>query len=1043
MIRYILPIVILTVGLLAKGSMALFLFKGDLPLPNSEIIIDNNITKKTDSDGYLKIELSEGEHQLQIVAKDGEQNLAYAKKPFMINSGETTQLILTLDELNTIAKEDNEAPELNQTVATEENLTEEIVYGKLNISITSSESGDPISEARLFVKGSSVDGVSNQNGKIDLELPEGNYTISIIHSNFSSQTVRNIVVSGDVPISKNIQLTPASMELQEFIVLAPHIEGSVASLTAEQKKSDVIADIVGSEQMSKKGDSNAAAALKRVAGLTVIGGKSVYVRGLGDRYASTELNSLPLPSPNPLKRVVPLDLFPSGVIGTLQVQKTFSPDITGAFGGGYINIRTRNSVDEDYVKLSTGIKMHSSTGKESYTYKGGESDWLGVDSSYRPLHSSLIDFGKFEVGAKPNNTGLLEADEVQAMKEKINSRDFNVKKRTVPIGGDISLEISQNYEVDKHKFGVLANYKYSNSAKSTDYERFDYEVSSLGVQDEEANSQSILTVYKNTIQQGGIVNLNYEYESLLMKLTKLYVLNTVNQTRFNEGTFGENAVARKDYYLDWEEREIDVNQLSGSLKYNFKLDMELGFGLEYATSSLYQPANVKYAYVKDRVAERREGIERYIFDSAYKSLDIESQNSDDEVTGFFINNKFFYPLFSENDYLEIGVMSEDKSREARSVKYRIQESSRDNELMSSDMNTIMDSYDEYRLIMNSTASDQYDAELNRDAIYFKFLTKFYDGYELSAGLRRVDLKQSVAKFNDRTDSGFVERDESILEFSKNLPNLSLKYILDERNQFRFAYSESFIYPDFREYVQSVFSHPEKVALIQGNPDLIETDIQSYDFRYEHYFNTLDNITTALFYKSLDNPIEDTQEFSTSGLTKYSFDNSEKATLKGFEVSWLKNLEFISSYLEYVSISGNYTYISSDVTLTEEQRERFVSQERELQGLSPKILNLTIGYDDIENRSINLSYNQMDKRLMKVALKNGDVIFGYDDYEYPAPVLDLVWIEKFRVGSLDNPLSLKLKVGNILDGETEWRQKDRVTYRYKSGQNYSLSIGAKF
>jgi outer membrane receptor protein involved in Fe transport len=1037
---YVQLMVIFTLSLFAteKGFMSLFLFKGDLPLPKSEILIDNKIKKFTDEDGYLKIDLDIGKHQLQIFAKEGKENLAFAKKPFLVEKGKTTQLILTLDEILKIESEDNQAPDLNKTIETKDNfIEEEKAFGELKLKIISSDSGENIKDARVFVKGSSLDAVSNISGEVDLKLPEGNYTISVIHSNFSSQTVRDLVISSKTPLQKSIKLTPASMELQEFVVLAPHIEGSMASLTAEQKKSDVIADIVGSEQMSKKGDSNAASALKRVAGLTVIGGKSVYVRGLGDRYASTELNSLALPSPNPLKRVVPLDLFPSGVIGTLQVQKTFSPDISGAFGGGYINIRTRNSVDSDYVKFSTGLQIHSSTGKSSYNYQGSSTDWLGFDNSYRVLDTALLNFAKISVGEKGNSVGLLKDDEVLSLKKNLNSRNFNVQKESVPLGYDASIEFSQNYKYEKHKFGILANYKYSTSSKSIDFERFDYEVSSNGVQDVEPNSVSTLNLSKTTIQQGGIFNLNYEYENFLAKLTKLYVLNSSDQTRYNYGTFGENSVPRKDYYLDWEEREIDVNQFIGDLKYHFYYDMELDFGAEYATSSLDQPANVQYGYTQDR----RSGV--YIFNSQYKSLDIENQFSEDTLYNFYVKNKIFYPLFSENDYLEIGVNIEDKEREARSIKYRVQESSSDNDLMASDMNTILDNYDEYKIIMNSTASDQYDADLKRNAIYFKFLTKLYDQFELSAGLRRVDLKQSVAKFNDRTDSGLVEKDISNLDFVKNLPSLSLKYQIDEKNQIRFAYSKSFVYPDFREFVQSVFSHPEQVALIQGNPNLIETDIASYDFRYEYYFNTLDNITTALFFKDLDNPIEDTQEFSTSGLTKYSFDNSKRATLTGIEISWLKDLEFISEYLEFFSISGNYTYISSDVTLTEDQKRRFVSGDRELQGLSPQILNLTLGYDNRNGRSLNLSYNQMDKRLMKVALKNGDVIFGYDDYEYPAPILDLVWIERFKSSYFENGLNFKLKLGNLLDGETEWKQKDRTTYKYKSGRDFSLSIGMQF
>ncbi|MEJ2501515.1 MAG: hypothetical protein P8Y65_10455, partial [Campylobacterales bacterium] len=168
-----------------------------------------------------------------------------------------------------------------------------------------------------------------------------------------------------------------------------------------------------------------------------------------------------------------------------------------------------------------------------------------------------------------------------------------------------------------------------------------------------------------------------------------------------------------------------------------------------------------------------------------------------------------------------------------------------------------------------------------------------------------------------------------------------------------------------------------------------------------------------------------------------------ADLAGFELSWYKHLGFVHPLLEKVVFGGNYTYIDSQVELTPEQKEKFVTQDRGLQGLSPQVINLSLTYDDPSTRSVNLSYNKMDKRLMRVALKNGDVVLGLDDYEIPPHLLDFTWIEKFDVEFLGSTMDLTFKVKNLLDNETVWQQGGKTTFKYKTGRYYSASLSARF
>ncbi|MEN8146898.1 MAG: TonB-dependent receptor [Campylobacterota bacterium] len=1028
------------------GEFSFYAMKDGRPLANQAIVIfkksnetlinapakyDRHAEFVTDRDGFLYTVLPSGSYQLQVVAKEKGVPQAFVKKNFMIKNGKESQLIISLKADDTLDFVDEEAPKKVEKQAVETASKEK---GSLQIQLRSSEDDKPIKDARVFVKGLKIDVKSDEKGSVSLSIPEGNQTISIIHSAFSSQTVKVVVLANE-SVNKFIEMSPASMELEEFVVLAPQVEGSVAAVMAEEKNSESIANVIGSEQMSKQGDSNAASALKRVPGITIMGGKYIYVRGLGDRYSSTELNGLSLPSPNPLKRTVPLDLFPSGVIGSLQVQKTFTPDITGAFGGGYVNVRTKQASDEDYAKVKMGVTVDGSMGKEAPTYQGSDSDWTGSDSSYRPFNDSFVQSTLPAIGAAPPSLGYSD----QQMQGLLQQRSISSQTTTVPMGSDIQLEVARGFTIaDEHEFSFLANYGYKTESSLRTYTSYDYLISKDGVQQPSPDNTVDTDLFKTTIQHGGLFNASYKFRNFNMQYTKLYVLNTLNQTREAVGTFGENNSREIQSYFAWEERELNIDQLAAGLDYDIGVENRLDVAVEYARSSEYVPNNVSYNY------------KQYFVDSPYTFQDPDgilrytNRTTEDELYNFYIKNRTIVPLLSDEDYVEVGFVGETKDREGRKTEITVTNNSiTDIDVISGPIDGIINHGDGSDLSYDLTSQpkDQYNATLDRNAVYLKGLLKPMDELDITFGVRKVDLTQSVEQYT--IVDNIVGTETNTLEVDKLLPSFGAKYDLNENNQLRLAYSETFVYPDFREFINAEFMHPVFLAKISGNPELVETDIQSIDFRYSYYFDKMDSISTSLFYKHMDNPIEDTQEFTTSTLPRYSFENSKAADLAGIELSWYTHLDFITDYLEDLSFSGNYTYIDSQVELTDEQKHKYVTQERGLQGLSPQVINLAITYDQSESRSVNLSYNKMSERLMRVALKNGDVIYALDDYEVPPHLLDFTWIEQFRSDALDTDFAMTFKIKNILDSETVWKQGDNVTFRYKTGQSYSLSLNARF
>lgn len=1047
--------ILLTVSLSAveTGTLSVFSIYNGEALFGTEITIDASKTYRTDKDGYAQIKLPVGTHQIEMFAKDvNSQNLGYLKKPVLIKEARDTQVIATF-------KSEQVTPDVKIDVpmgemAKQKNYLDGAT-GLLHGTVLTADKSEPIANARVFVKGTSSDSRTDSQGKFSIKIPADiNVSISVVHSEYSAQTVNNILVSNNKETSVKIELTPASLELEEFVVLAPKVEGSIASIMIEEKNTNAIANIIGSEQMSKKGDSDAASALKRVTGVTLIGGKNIYVRGLGDRYSNIEMNSMPLPSPDPTKRVVPLDIFPTGVIESMKVQKSSTPDIPSNFGGGYVDIRTKENSKDDYVKFSAELKGNSNTGKNVSTYQGSENDWTGYDNGYRVIDSSIIDATGVTLGEriKGFTTDYYTKDELAKFTQIFANRSYTATEKKLPYGGKIGLEGAINYEImDDHKLSFFGNYEYGQEHKYTQetYSKYDFDLASKQLK----QNPTQYGVTSKSIEEyisSGIFNIGYNYLDIFkIKYTKLYTHNSESNTRIVDGILGSNDDTILKYYLDWEERTLDTDQISGQFDYAiYDVENNFRFGYENALATLFQPNNYEYAYVYDNQDER------YFFNiKDYYPFGTNLESTDD-LSAYYLNNKINLELLSEDDFLDIGYSSSFKERISRLNRYALKRNTQINfdynNLLLEDVDSIYDlyvrpdiSYDERILLINSVyqPADYFDAEVKDTNTYAEIFLKPTQNIELLFGGRQVDISQTIYQYKeDRANPGrLMQRVPEEFALNKFYPSMSVKYLFDKDNHLDFAYSQTFIIPDLREFTSGSYVHPYDVATVIGNPNLVNTDIQNYDLKYSHYFSDTENIKIGLFYKYLDKPIEDIMKQSSS-LPIYSFDNSDSATLYGIELDGRKSFDYADRSLKDFYLSGNFSYTKSDVTLTEEQTDLYSNNHRELQGLSPIVINVSLSYE-IKDRSLTLSYNKMGKRIRKVGMIEtiDDEQYKYpDDVEIPPQLVDFVWIENF-----DDALNFKFKIGNLLDEETVWMQDSSITNKFKTGTTYSLGLSYKY
>ncbi|MEA2047965.1 MAG: carboxypeptidase-like regulatory domain-containing protein [Campylobacterota bacterium] len=1036
------------------GTLSVFVFKNQTPLQASVVTIDGKRLFKSDIDGALKATLSVGTHTVEIVGRGlNRENLGYYKKSVSIKEDRDTQVVATFSR-NTktpVVTVDTPVGKLTQAKSAEPvNVTGK---GRLVGTVLSAEGKTPISGARVFVKGTAVDARTDSAGRFSVEVPSGvALSISVVHTAYSAETIGGLKVAKDGTISRKITLTPASMELEEYVVLAPQIEGSLTDIIAEEKNSNAIANILGSEELSKKGDSTAAAALRRVTGVTLVDGRNIYVRGLGERYSNIEMNGLPLPSPNPLKRTVPLDIFPSSIIGSMKIQKSASADIPSSFGGGYIDIRTKERFDKDFIKISLGAKVNNYTGEGQIDYVGSGSDWTGYDHSYRGIPQPILDATQVNVGERTPTftTRDFTEEELSEFTRMYPNRNYGVYESTLKPGFGGSIEGAKSFDIDDdHHITVYGNYGYTQDSNYVPEEFYGYDYDADGNQKPDATKYGTIDQTSMSVAHGGMLNIGYNYLDVLrMKYTKLYTNNAVKSTRVTDGIIGSNYSHLTYYNLNWEERELDVNQFSGDFDYQlYDMKSNLEFGLQNSTASFFQPNNYQYIYITEG------GL---TFNDNTKSNHLANRvTSDDTLNAMYLKNKHEVDIFNPDEFIEYGINISSKERVSRQQKYYLDKTNnlpvtdRDlvGEIDSIYNNFVLPAYPyEYRLFQVATlfkAEDSFDGYVDETSPFVSWMSRPMEELEVVVGVRYVDLEQNIDQFKlDSSNPDFALRNNVILVrdslvIDDYFPSISVKYKHSEKQYFDFAASKTYIMPDMREFTEGEYFHPFDVATIVGNPELVNTLIYNVDFKYSYFFSDTENIKLGLFYKYMDKPIEDVMLPSTS-LPIYSFANTDFATLYGFEIDGRKNFDFIDPKWSNYYVSGNFSYNSSEVTLTEEQTEIFTSDSRALQGLSPFVVNLTLGYET-EKRSALLNLNHMDERIRKVGVIDGPDR-ELDQYEAPATLLDFVWIEKFKY---EYDFELKMKIGNILDEEIIWRQGEGVTRKFKNGRSMSMKISAEF
>lgn len=813
------------------------------------------------------------------------------------------------------------------------------------------------------------------------------------------------------------------------------------------RASDQVVSILSSEEIARTGEGDIAGALGRVTGLSVVGSGFVYVRGLGDRYSLALLNGSPLPSPEPLRRVVPLDLFPTDVIASSLVQKSYSANFPGEFGGGVINLTTKSIPPEPFLTISAGISGDSeTTGHHGYTYFGSSTDWTGFDNGNRDLPPALE---AFFASGKRISSGNVDTSGIAG--QLVNSRNAVLQRwDNLPPNFSGSISGGKTFAVGESDLGVIATASYSNGFTTRD--ALQQTSLTADLSQVENDFQRITTDQRMVLN--GMLGFGLEFGDHTVRWTNLYIHDTIKQARLGLGQRNQTPTDLMQQDTAWFERQLINTQLVGEFRPapGLRLDVRAG----YANSQRKAPFELSFEYF-------RTNSDADPYGQLFLNR-LQNGNAGDGSVSFSDLEEDLWSAGLDVSYLllpnlnvTVGGAFADTDRVSSRREFLF--------LAPSDFPSAVGTFrpdlllqpgivDFYNigLVETDEANPVSRGTLRNWAGYAKANWQALDAVSLDFGVRYEHAEQGVEPvqvFNEVTSGAAA----TSLERGYWLPAATVTWEVQPDLQLRLSGSKTIARPQFRELIYQPYYDPESNRQYLGNPLLVDSQLYNAEARAEWYFDTDQRVSLAGFYKKIENPIEAfvTQQ---SGDFITSFANAPEAQLYGAELEVQKSFDLGWDSRRIVLI-GNYTYTKSELKVGADDVVRVYGASSgiatdyfrdgiPLTGQSDHLVNLQFGLeadDRLSQQTIMVTYasDRVISRGLNGTPPQPDVI------ESPGLRVDLVMREALNF--LGQELEGKLEVRNIFGRKHEEFQRfgeNRIDANtYDVGTRVAVSLTMSF
>jgi TonB-dependent receptor len=821
-----------------------------------------------------------------------------------------------------------------------------------------------------------------------------------------------------------------------------------------------VVSVISAAEIARTGDGDISGALQRVTGLSVNTSGFVYVRGLGDRYSLALLNGLALPSPEPLRRVIPLDIFPTSIVSSAVVQKSYSVNYPGEYGGGVINLTTAALPNENFLTIGAGVSGDTeTTGQVGYTYYGSKYDLFGYDDGTRSLPDALRD----------NNGGLISAGAAE-------NEDTLILQRNRNLPANFSGSVSGGYvtDFDGTRFGVIGNIGFSNGWRNRGATQQTATGGSLF-----NSSYSLRT--ENRVQVSGLLAMGLDLaDGHKLRFTNVYIHDTSKVARVR-GSYDNiqtpfedidpdqvsGPYTSLDYTSSYVQRQLITSQLVGEFKFG---GWDLDVRGSYSNSKRSSPYERSTQYAYDTVTTG------YAANLAASGVNFNDLNEDVWAGGINVGYQLDGALVGK---ISAGYSFSDTSRRFEALNFIYDDAG-------SPIGQTANGYLPIYLILSPTliaaegislrqsnrpfGQSLYRADLTVHGGYVRGDFELTEGLRLEAGVRyeRGDQSLTLPDVYGNNTLGGIGTSAVVGKVNSYwLPAATMTWNFAEDFQLRVHGSKTIARPQFRELGTVPVLDVESDRLLGGNPFLIDSQLYNAEARVEYYPARGERMSLAGFYKRINKPIESIATIDGSGQIQITSANAPKANLYGIEAEVVKYFDLAGVGGEFFAtrrllVSANYTYSKSKIIVGADDMtilyagninspvnapaSQVFPSGSPMTGQSEHLANVQLGLEDAEKLSqLTLLVTYASPRVTSRGASAGGSI-DPDFIERPGVNLDVVARQGIYIGGFPE-LELKLEGRNLLG--TGYRETQRYpnyivqSNVYDVGRSFSVSLSAKF
>lgn len=944
--------------------------------------------------------------------------------------------------------------------------------GFIRGSVFDAENGESLVGVTVLLKGTTMGTTTDLDGKFSLEVPTGTYDIQLSFISYQTLTIEKVQVKdNEVNLLNDLKLQTSSLTLQTVVISAQSVKTTETALQTMKQKSVTMIDGISSAKFQLIGDATAVDAAKRVTGVSVEGGKYVFIRGLGDRYTKTTLNTMEIPGLDPDRNTLQMDIFPSNLIDNIIVRKNFTAELPADFTGGLLNVETKDFPEEKQFNISLGASytpgMHFNN--DFVTYDGGKTDFLGMDDGTR----QLPDGADKEVIPTPI-THYKKPDDVNAFVKSFNSQLGVLRKKSfmdysmsVSFGNQIALKSKKEY---KPKLGFI----FSTSYKS-DITYYDDII--FGEYQRNQNPAEYEMVYatkktgslgKHNILIGSLGGMAFKTKNSKIRLTAMHLQNGESQAAKLFIDNNPMAASQSGYKGGSDNLEYNQRSLTNVLLNGVHIFDDNKWELDWRISPTISASNdpdirkTAFTYYESDTGfdAGAAGNPSRIWRSLYE-MNIAAK--------FDVTRK--YKLFDDEAKLKFGISQNNKNRTYEILTFDMQ-FWHDQTWKSDDANDILNPANifpnntngiYYQSGNTNPNSNAYESNSKNTGIYVSNECEIFRNMKAIIGVRAENYVQRHSGRDQAWANGDYKKGRNldnakVLESFDIFPTLNFIYQIAEKQNLRASYARTIARPSFKELSFAQIIDPITNRIFNGgfytyppdwNGDLVETRIDNVDLRWEIFMKNSQTFSLSAFYKQFDKPIELVRIPQQKTSTEYQPRNVGNGLLYGMEFEFRKDFSFIAPAWDKLAISGNLTIVESQIKMTEAEylsRMAFkkegeeIKKTRQMAGQAPFLINTGITYtNNKKGIASGLFYNVKGETITIVG---GDIF--PDIYDKPFHSLNFSINKQF---GKDKRFKADFKIANLLGEPIEsvykaYKAQEQLFERRNSGMAFSMGISYK-